>query len=596
MAGASVEAGSGLAAQVQSAVQPKLMENGWVVEENDTTLSEYVTMMVVNGKDLQGVMSELGGDLLGVGEDDAAVGEFARWLFEYARTLAAPQQQAQEQSQGQEGQASQQAAAQPAQDAQMEDSANAGDAPYVNHSPSQHYSHGGRDAFYDAPGYPSLQQQQYYRHLQFQRFQQMQQQQQQLTYDDSFNRPTGPKSMRSGNGNNGPRGGRGGRMLGQMNRNMDRSELPENLRKIRGAAGIQPGRINSHADRAPRGPRGNSNMANGIQRAMNGGGRGAHHHNMNGGGMMTNTQMNPQQQMQLMQMMEMQANILAQAMQANGGQMSFMGNNNRGGFQNGGRGGRGNAQTRGGHRPAPPAPKVLHAENGKMPLGALGSSKPAAAASNPDSMDLDDGANRPQPKFSTMCRFNQACTNPTCDFAHQNPTSTTPVNVDLNETCTFGAACKNFKCTARHPSPAQSNASQQAQGGLQVDCKFWPHCTNTSCPFRHGSAAPCRNGPDCKVEGCTFAHSKIACRFHPCTNSRCTFKHEPGQKAGAKKFEDKVWSKGRFETEDGKEELILPGQQQENGNGDAGGEVKEEKMEDGAGSGQQQAQTEDIVA
>lgn len=571
MASASVEAGSGLAAQIQSAVQPKLMENGWVVEENDTTLSEYVTMMVVNGKDLQGVMSELGGDLLGVGEDDAAVGEFARWLFQYAQSLQAPQQQQAQPQQQQQG-------AQPVQtvqDAQMEDSANGGDAPYVKtRSYPQYYSH----------GFATPAQQFFY----VQQWRQQHFYNNQLTY--SAYRPTGPKSMRNGNAN-GPRGGRGGRMLGQMNRNMDRSELPDNLRKIRGAAGIQAGRINSHADRAPRGPRGNSNVASGIQRAMNGG-RGAHNtNNMNGGGgMMANGQMNPQQQMQLMQMMEMQANILAQAMQANGGQMPFMNNSGRGGFQQrGGRGGRGNAQSRGGgHHPAPAA-KVLHAENGKMPLGALGSSKPAVA-SNGDSMDLDDGgANRPQPKFSTMCRFNQSCSNPSCDFAHQNPTSTTPVNVDMNETCTFGASCKNFKCTARHPSPAQSHSTSQ---GLQVDCKFWPHCTNAACPFRHGSAAPCRNGPDCKVEGCTFAHSKIQCRFNPCTNSRCTFKHEPGQKAGAgKKFEDKVWSKGAFETEEGKEELILPGQQQDGAAGGGFEQVKEEKMD---GAGQTQAQ-EDVV-
>ena len=62
MAGVQVEAGSDLAQAIQSAVQPKLIENGWVAEENDTTLSEYVTMMMVNGKDLQGVASELGGD------------------------------------------------------------------------------------------------------------------------------------------------------------------------------------------------------------------------------------------------------------------------------------------------------------------------------------------------------------------------------------------------------------------------------------------------------------------------------------------------------------------------------------------------------
>ena len=51
MAGVTVEAGSALAQAIQSAVQPKLIENGWVAEENDTTLSEYVTMMMVNGKD-----------------------------------------------------------------------------------------------------------------------------------------------------------------------------------------------------------------------------------------------------------------------------------------------------------------------------------------------------------------------------------------------------------------------------------------------------------------------------------------------------------------------------------------------------------------
>lgn len=568
MAAPSVEPGSGLAAQIQSAVQPKLMENGWVVEENDTTLSEYVTMMVVNGKDLQGVMSELGGDLLGVGEDDPAVGEFARWLFEQARSLAQPQEQSQPQQEAPQ-----------TQDTNMDDSAAAsGDAPYVNNS---HYFIGGRDAQH-AHGNRLNQAQMYF---QAQRFYYLQQQQQlyynqQLTYGS--HRPTGPKSMR--NGNAGPRGGRGGRMLGQMNRNMDRSELPENLRKIRGAAGIQAGRIDSHSNRAPRGPRGNANMANGIQRAMNGG-RGAHHNNMNGGGMMANNQMNPQQQMQLMQMMEMQANILTQMMSTNGGQMGGMNNGGgRGGFQaRGGRGGRGNnAQSRGGH--APPAPKVLHAENGKMPLGALSSSKPIPANNaTADSMDLDDsGANRPQPKFSTMCRFNQACTNPSCDFAHQNPTSTTPVSVDMNETCTFGVACKNFKCTARHPSPAGS-AQGGAGGAAQLDCKFWPHCTNASCPFRHGNgAAPCRNGPDCAVEGCTFAHSKIACRFHPCTNSRCTFKHEPGQKAGGASG-GKTWSKGRFETEEGKEELILPGQQlpgQQKLEEVGIQQVKEEKMDE----------------
>ncbi|SMQ51560.1 unnamed protein product [Zymoseptoria tritici ST99CH_3D7] len=526
MAGTSVEAGSNLAGQIQSAVQPKLMENGWVAEENDTTLSEYVTMMIVNGKDLQSVRSELGGDLLGVGEDDAAVGEFAQWLFEFVNSLAVPQQApAQQQEQPQ--------AAQTVQDAQMEDTAASTEAV-----------------------------------------------------------PTGPKSMR--NGNSTPRGGRGGRLLGQMNRNMDRSnDLPENLRKIRGAAGGQTGRINSHAGRdgAPRGPRGASNAARGIQRAMNGG-RGAHHNNMNamGGGMgfgMPNGQMDPQQQMQLMQMMEMQANMLAQVMQ-NNGQVSPM---SRGGFQQQRGRGRGNARGRGDRQQTS---SELHAVDGKMPMGALTDSKPAHA----DGMDID-GEDQSNSKFSVMCKFNHNCSNPGCGFAHSTPASTTPISVDLSETCTFGSACKNFKCHARHPSPAQAHGGGGGGGGgIKAVCKFYPNCTNPNCMFEHPAGAACRNGADCTVPGCKFTHTTIVCKYNPCSRPTCPFKHADGQKRG--NFQDKVWTADgadgangngkadRFadfnkQSEGAAEELILPGQQAEeaNGNGFKQEEAIKQEQSDG---------------
>lgn len=91
-----IEANSALAQTIQSAAQAKLMEAGWAAEENDTTLSEYVTMMLVNGQDFQRVQAELGGELLGVGEDDPAVADFTRWLFEQAQALTGPQQQQQQ--------------------------------------------------------------------------------------------------------------------------------------------------------------------------------------------------------------------------------------------------------------------------------------------------------------------------------------------------------------------------------------------------------------------------------------------------------------------------------------------------------------------
>jgi hypothetical protein len=56
------------------------------------------------------------------------------------------------------------------------------------------------------------------------------------------------------------------------------------------------------------------------------------------------------------------------------------------------------------------------------------------------------------------------------------------------------------------------------------------------------------------------------CKFNPCLNAACPFKHADGQKRG--KFEDKVWvangakehvSERKFVDDEEKEELIIPG-------------------------------------
>jgi hypothetical protein len=60
------------------------------------------------------------------------------------------------------------------------------------------------------------------------------------------------------------------------------------------------------------------------------------------------------------------------------------------------------------------------------------------------------------------------------------------------------------------------------------------------------------------------------CKFNPCLNATCVYKHEAGQKRG--KFEDKVWvangakehvSERKFVDENGDEELIKPEPSQE---------------------------------
>lgn len=513
MASAVVDAGSDHAQQLQNAIQPKLMENGWVTDENDMTLAEYVTMMIVNGRDAQGVQAELGTDLLAIGDDNPEVIDFTKWLFDQVQAITQPQQQQAQQAEN-NGAQQDQAQQSTSGDAMMEDSASPAEAP-----------------------------------------------------------PTGPRSMRNGSG---PQRGRGGRMLNQLNRNLDRSELPDNLRRIKGAAGgVGGGRINSHSSRdaAPRGPK--HSIARGVGRMLNGGRGGP----QNGMGMMGAAPgVDSQQQMQFMQMMEMQANMFQQMLQAipNGAGGP---NGGRGGAR--GRGARGGARGgRGGQQQAP----TLHAVDGKMPDGALPSGPHAGGA---DGMDLDGDENGGG-KFSSPCRFDLSCTNPACGFAHRGPRTTleTVPTLDMTATCSYAGKCTNKSCTARHPSPASAKP-----GAIPVPCKFYPNCQNAQCPFTHPNVRPCKNGGDCTTPGCTFGHSTIVCRYNPCLNQNCPYKHEAGQKRG--KFEDKVWTPGDkaerfadFKKEDGPEELILPGQA--NGNG-----VKEEFGVKQEGGGEMEA---DVVS
>ena len=177
------------------------------------------------------------------------------------------------------------------------------------------------------------------------------------------------------------------------------------------------------------------------------------------------------------------------------------------------------------------------------------SSQPTSAEMSPD----------------TVCKFNLKCSKPDCIFAHQSPAAPPGTTIDVNDHCPFGAACKNRKCVARHPSPAQKTSHQSDQ-----DCKFFPNCTNAACPFRHPSMPMCRNGADCTREGCKFTHVKTKCRFNPCLNPSCIYKHEEGQRRGA--FDDKVWQAGESQErehvserkfvvgdEGEEEELIVPG-------------------------------------
>lgn len=79
-----------LADALNTAIQPKLVEVGWGSGgADDSALSEYIILMLVNGKSEDEIAAELSDDLLNLGPDDPGAKEFSRWLFQQIDVLAA---------------------------------------------------------------------------------------------------------------------------------------------------------------------------------------------------------------------------------------------------------------------------------------------------------------------------------------------------------------------------------------------------------------------------------------------------------------------------------------------------------------------------
>ena len=79
-----------LAEALNAAIQPKLVEVGWISgADDDSTLCEYIILMLVNGRTEDQVAAELSGELLNLGPDDPGARDFSRWLFEQVDLLNA---------------------------------------------------------------------------------------------------------------------------------------------------------------------------------------------------------------------------------------------------------------------------------------------------------------------------------------------------------------------------------------------------------------------------------------------------------------------------------------------------------------------------
>lgn len=332
-----------------------------------------------------------------------------------------------------------------------------------------------------------------------------------------------------------------GRMLNQINKTLERGP-DAMLHRVRGQN--NSGRINTHGRDFQKNQRGQFGAGRGGRGRT---GFGQHMQGQGAGNMM---QMTPENQMQLMALLEEQARMMSQFMP---GFMSPAVNPN---FQN-----QQHQQQQHGRSLFDRVERPNQRQGGDFQSRA---SQNGIAVKQGEDGDMDmtedqttaDG----QANTDSVCRFNLRCSRKDCPFAHQSPAAPEGAPVDVTDHCPFGAACKNKKCTGRHPSPAVK-ASHQAE----EICRFFPHCTNPHCHFKHPSMPLCRNGADCTTEGCKFTHLTTACKFNPCMNRSCPYKHTEGQKAS---FPDKVWVAGqekphvserKFVEEDGgEEELIKP--------------------------------------
>jgi nuclear polyadenylated RNA-binding protein NAB2 len=84
----TVALGTPLAEALSSVVQPKLVEMGWSSDVGeDSALTEYVILMLVNGKTQDQIAEEIANDLLNLGEGDTQALDFSRWLFEQVEVL-----------------------------------------------------------------------------------------------------------------------------------------------------------------------------------------------------------------------------------------------------------------------------------------------------------------------------------------------------------------------------------------------------------------------------------------------------------------------------------------------------------------------------
>ncbi|EPS44103.1 hypothetical protein H072_1962 [Dactylellina haptotyla CBS 200.50] len=507
-----LQSGTPLAEQLSAAVQQKIVEIGWSSDGEDASpLSEYIVLMLVNGKTESQITSELSGDLLGLGPEDESVKLFIAWMFSELERLAREMGVT-------NGGSAEGPPTGPAAD---------GEAPDATNRPDEDMAEDG----HDGSGLDGI--------------------------------PTGPKAMR------GQKQRRPGGLYNQIQKNMDRTGDP--LRRLNNNRGNDQSRIQKHDP--SRGPRQNFNGPHGqMNRHMGRGQQQPHMQStymnaamnpqMGGQGQFGPMMMSPEQQFQFLQMMEQQARMMGMLPQNSG----FMGGPGMPGQEQPQQ-----QQGRSLFDRVENGPKAGQNNHHSKPRQHAGGDTEMGDGTGEGAGE--DGANQDEIacKFGLRCTKADcpfAHQSPASD-------PNRPVAFVAGEKCAFGINCKNKKCTQSHPSPASGGMQakptyEQQDCKFWPNCKN-PHCpfkhpTSSAMP-------PCRFGSACTKPNCAFSHNPqiidVPCKFKPCLNPHCSFKHEDGQQQGI--FENKTWtpaggkphvSDRKFVTDDeGDEELIIPGQE-----------------------------------
>lgn len=476
--------GTPLAEALSNQIQPKLVDIGWSVGGEDSSpLSEYICLMLVNGKSQEQIAQELSGDLLGLPPGDNSATDFARWLFakvdELSKTVGSDSQQP----------------VQPPQQVQHQQQQ------HQQHHPQQHLQHHSHDLPQEHQS-EQVDMQNGNGGIEDEAMQDGGTMERDLVYGihatlsciklTTGSRPSAPKAMRQPNSS---------RLMNQLSKAMERQPNEQSLHRVR----QQPSeRIDKFKARdPPRGPASNRpNYRNGRPPfGQNGRGRaGPTFQPAIPPSVFAN--MNPQQQMAFFQMYQQQSQMMGPYMPPGGrgfgppigpnGQPMLMG----------GEDAYGNnfvVPLR-----APPGPSLFERienppdmqsqnrfdnnHNGfRNNHNGTNNSEQDAVDETMEEGTGDESSGKPE---ETPCLYGTHCTKADCIYGHPPPAAAAfggPKRTYISgEKCPFGAGCKNRKCTGSHPSPASAKTTGGKLGAAKIDqdCKFFPNCTNPSCPFK----------------------------------------------------------------------------------------------------------------